>query len=221
MKRIAVLLLVAVLCLSLCACGNSKELEKYRKYETLIDHLENGDYTSAYLEIANLSASKNNSQESEKTTTVEITMDNWQEYFEIVLGTDITRDAFDEVKYVYSELTISLKEEFRDRLQAADVAFGWHASEYGEYTFVHDLNTGSTSYEVLEARDEELEDSTRYYYDLEGTIWGAYDYEADFFSSHTLNKPTAIEGDTITWQDYEYTKMEITRVQGTLTLKVE
>ena len=215
MKKAILILLVLGLCLFLCACG------KYAKYDTLIGYIEAGDEENAINEVLVLLEQNKPETTEPATITVELTMDNWQEYFEIVLGTDITRDAFDEVKYVYSELTISLKEEYRDRLQAADVAFGWHASEYGEYTFVHDLNTGSTSYEVLEARDEELEDSTRYYYDLEGTIWGAYDYEADFFSSHTLNKPTAIEGDTITWQDYEYTKMEITRVQGTLTLKVE
>ena len=215
MKKAILILLVLGLCLCLCACG------KYAKYDTLIGYIEAGDEENAINEVLVLLEQNKPETTEPATITVELTMDNWQEYFEIVLGTDITRDAFDEVKYVYSELTISLKEEYRDRLQAADVAFGWHASEYGEYTFVHDLNTGSTSYEVLEARDEELEDSTRYYYDLEGTIWGAYDYEADFFSSHTLNKPTAIEGDTITWQDYEYTKMEITRVQGTLTLKVE
>lgn len=38
MKRIFALLLTAVMCLSVVACGSS-ELKKYKKYETLINYL--------------------------------------------------------------------------------------------------------------------------------------------------------------------------------------
>ena len=48
-KKTVSLLLAAVVCVSLCACG-SGEAESGR-YDTLIGHIEANDYASAYAEL--------------------------------------------------------------------------------------------------------------------------------------------------------------------------
>jgi hypothetical protein len=150
------------------------------------------------------------------TETVEITMDNWQEYFDLVLDTEITRNAFDEIKYVYSIWEIGIKEEYQSKLYLSDVSFGYHASAYGSCTFTHDLDSGLTSYGNFEAQSRDLEDAIQFYYDTEGTVWGEYGFSRGFFDSYTCYTDFTVEGNTITWQQDEYTKLDITRVQGTL-----
>ncbi|MBR5867961.1 MAG: hypothetical protein IKZ21_00840 [Clostridia bacterium] len=51
MKKILALVLVCVMCLSLCACGEAK---LYKKYEAVITALENEDYEGAVSEIYNI-----------------------------------------------------------------------------------------------------------------------------------------------------------------------
>ena len=63
MKRIFVCLLVLMVCLSLCACGNDAAMEKYKEYEALIGYLESGDYESAYRELDRLTGKKDNGEE--------------------------------------------------------------------------------------------------------------------------------------------------------------
>lgn len=53
MKRVITLLLVAALSLSLCACSLLPN-NKYQKYETIIDNLENGNYDTAIGLIENM-----------------------------------------------------------------------------------------------------------------------------------------------------------------------
>ena len=55
MKRIIAIVLVALMVVSLAACGNSAELEKYRKYETLINYLEAEEYQKALGEVLSIS----------------------------------------------------------------------------------------------------------------------------------------------------------------------
>ena len=52
MKKILALVLVCVMCLSLCACGEEAKL--YEKYEAVITALENEDYEGAVSEIYNI-----------------------------------------------------------------------------------------------------------------------------------------------------------------------
>jgi hypothetical protein len=234
MKRIAVLLLVAVLCLSLCACGSSKELEKYKKYETLIDHLENGDYTSAHLEIDELSQSENQiqgesgSQESQKITTVEITMENWQDYFELRLVAGISRDHFDEVEDTFAKWRLYLKEEYWGKVPEADVAFGYYATEACECNFSYDLDTEILSYSVVQLYSDWQEEGTcgferskDYYYAVgEAYIRNYTDLGINFFG--TWDDSIQVNDNIVTWRgDGGFLNIEITRVQGSITLTAE
>lgn len=47
-----------------------------------------------------------------ETETVEITIDNWQDYFEIVEGTHVSTNSFDEPENIYPKLSLELKEGY-------------------------------------------------------------------------------------------------------------
>lgn len=79
MKKALILFLTLILCLSLCACGSSK---KYEKYDKLIEYIESGNSLAVYGEIQRL-MSKNDNDENTELEIVELTVDNWKEYFEI------------------------------------------------------------------------------------------------------------------------------------------
>ena len=183
MKKAISLILVLVMCLTLCACGNSKELEKYRKYETLINYIEAEDYQSAYLELVRISRGGENAETTEATeakqlVTVDINKDNWQEYFEI--------RSFEETYYNdFGDLTghnvgygIYLKAEYLEKLAYAgpqlpngsvDVSFKvMVTTEFREYdreiqAFVENGEIYSTEEEevVIKAYDQRRSENTK------------------------------------------------------------
>ena len=77
MKKILALLLAAIMCLSLAACGK-------------------------------------------KTETIEITTDNWQEYFELQYTDTWSLNAFNEYDNVKRDVILVIKEEYASRLADND-----------------------------------------------------------------------------------------------------
>lgn len=122
MKRIISIISAAALCLSLTACSNQApnpdEIAKYKKYETLINYLEAGNYEEAILEIIALSgkgdptSEQDNPDGDKKRVAIDITMDNWQDYFDVVRKEEINRNAFDEIEDVRLNYYIILKSEY-------------------------------------------------------------------------------------------------------------
>lgn len=47
-----------------------------------------------------------------ETETIEINIDNWNDYFEITEGTYIEKNAFDEPEVIYPSLTLELREGY-------------------------------------------------------------------------------------------------------------
>lgn len=171
MKKWIALLLAAVLCLSLAACGNGSELEKYEKYETLINYMEAEDYESALAEMIRISGyadepegNEPEGSEPEDTQpteaepvahTVEITLDNWQEYLEInrYLSVSYVTNSFDEVTDTYLKLFTILepKEEY------SNGGMDWNeeytiAVEYDSDVCVSDIiyNLDDFSFELID-----------------------------------------------------------------------
>ena len=93
-------LMAAVLCFSLAACGNNSELEKYEKYETLIDYLEAEDYESALTGMVKISGN------------ADILENDEQDYFEVQTQMDLYRNDFGEIDNPGLSYRIQLKEEF-------------------------------------------------------------------------------------------------------------
>lgn len=168
MKKLLSLLLALVLCLSLCACGGSAELEKYQKYETLINYLEAEEYENAYYELLRLSqgaqGTQGTEQEEKELVTVDITLDNWQEYFEIRPYEECFYNDFGDLTGQNNGYAFYLKSEHLSRLAEAgpqlpdgsvDVSFKVGLMvEYREYdqetkTFVEGGKIYSTEEEEL------------------------------------------------------------------------
>ena len=99
MKKLLALLLAAVMCFSLVACG--------------------GD---------------NGAKDSGKKTTIEITADNWQEYFELRTYNKFEKDALDEISYVTVNVALVSKDGIVPDWQASTVA--------AEYTFSREYRVG-------------------------------------------------------------------------------
>jgi len=166
MKKQIALLLAAVLCLSLCACGNSSELEKYKKYETLINYMEAEDYESALAEMIRISGYTDEPEDNEPEDTqpsetepvahtVEITLDNWQEYLEInqYLSVYYITNSFDEV----TNTSLSLYTILEPKEEYSNVDTWWEDSdriavEYDSDICVSDIiyNLDDFSFELID-----------------------------------------------------------------------
>ncbi len=104
MKKILALLLVLAMCLSLAACdGSDDDAKRIKKYKERIEELED-QLAERDAEIDRLLA-KYEGGGSENTDskpidpnfeTVEITLDNWQDYFEMREYHKFTRNGFGE-----------------------------------------------------------------------------------------------------------------------------
>lgn len=136
MKKALSVLLALILCLPLCACGNQ---DKYKKYDALIGYIEAGDSGNAINEVLAL-IGQNGAEGTETpevaTTTVEITLDNWQEYFEIRVCESKHYNAFGELEETRRGDAICLKERYLSSLTTggAEVAFKVTATiEHWEY----------------------------------------------------------------------------------------
>lgn len=154
-----------------------------------------------------------------KTETIEITAENWQQYFEVKLAATVHKNDFDEVEMCFANHYVYVKQEYRDRLVEADVAFGWSCDGYGLAVYTHDLDTGALTYGDVAEQDAPLGTNT------EGTF--SYKYNADrqkYFakintdSMGTVTDSTVVNRNTVTWKGYFWEQVVITRVQGSITI---
>ena len=139
MKKTISLLLALVMCLSLCACGVDEkyapllenldagnyegikdalielspefkaDAEKLAKYQSLIDLLEAENYEDALVDVENRIPVP-------ECEIIEITMDNWDEYFEIVPDHYWEENAFGEGEALCIGFSLFLKDEYVARL---------------------------------------------------------------------------------------------------------
>ena len=140
MKKLLSLLLAAALVLSLGACG--KEANPYEKYEELFEYMEREDYDSAMAYIRELAgesetvpqAAPATEAETEPETTetqpsetepqpvtVEITMDNWQEYFELREYVEFNKNGFGEFERVSVSFALVNKDGMYPECSLSDV----------------------------------------------------------------------------------------------------
>ena len=161
MKKIIVLLLVAVMSLSLVACGNNSKLEKYKKYEALINYMEAGDYESALAEMIRISENSgsvdNAGDESGKKTAkaVEISIDNWQEYFEIVEREKTQKNEFEEIEDMYKGVYLVLKDEYEMVGYDTSIAIEYNYINEWRYVEIDKENGVLTIGELVPDRENE------------------------------------------------------------------
>ncbi len=128
MKKLITLLLAAIMCLSFTACRKNQagaDTDNSQKQNT-----ENSRQDGEQTENTSDESGKPETV-SEEQQTIEITLDNWQEYFEIrqYVGSQISVNAFDEPSGVVYLLHTILapKEEYLDRIVDTDAAIIYNA----------------------------------------------------------------------------------------------
>ena len=86
MKRVFVILLAAVLCVSLAACGE-------KDGETDADGSQEPSAASA----ASTQDADGTGDKAQTKQTIEVTLDNWQEYFEFRTVVSVNKDSYNEI----------------------------------------------------------------------------------------------------------------------------
>lgn len=175
MKKMLALLLAAVMCLSLVACGGSEEnTAKIAEYESRIAELE-AMLAERDAEIERLLAEnesevpQNTEQENtepENTEpqyeTVELTLENWNEYFEITNELHFCRNEFDEIWRIDNRFYLKLKPEYEERCVGSDDEFAIKI-EWTETTSVNArINYEEETCELLEEPKSTDGNKTRY-----------------------------------------------------------
>lgn len=159
MKKFLVAILVMLLCLSFTACGN----DKYQEYDNLINYLEQGDYEAARAEIDTISAIAKSKEDANKTTEdIDITIDNWQDYFEIEERILNNKNDFGEITEVYKKYYLVLKDGYELAEQGTSIAIEY--SYICEWRYVEeDKQAGTlTVGELVPDRDNlEYKDITK------------------------------------------------------------
>ena len=145
MKKILSLLLAAALVLSLGACGKAEN--PYEEYEELFEYLEREDYDSAMAYIRERAGVPETAPQAAPTATpetqppetqapetqptatepqpvtVEITMDNWQDYFELREYVEIKKNGFGEFDSVSLTVVLVNKDGMYPDCFLSDVTF--------------------------------------------------------------------------------------------------
>lgn len=126
MKKKIALFLIAAMALSLCACSvpgspateptqDPLLLEKaaiYDKYSELLNALEARDSE----QVRSLVFDQIAQFQKEEYTYVDITLDNWQEYFDLEVLPQWYEDLFGDATGVYFTIALTVKPAYRDRL---------------------------------------------------------------------------------------------------------
>ena len=229
-KFVSLCLLIALVC-SLCATGVSAAAlspeELYEKYATIIDALEAEDYSTAYKEVRDMIP-------LEAFEAVEITKDNFFDYYEIVKDEPtIERDSSGKIKSVTpGNFLISLKEEYWDRLYGdrssikvrvkADKSFArakidW---ETGEITVSSKTDSDvKKALKKLEWVETKLDSSLDSVFSWWSVGWNTFYYKDSQYKYWTTGE--AKPGLDVKYYQAVYSNVEVSEVSGTLYLAPE
>ena len=130
MKKAISLLLALMLCLSLCACGGSNEMPEA---QVSTDPATTPEAT----EPATTEATE--PEESEPAPVcVEITLENWQDYFELREYTEFVENGFGEIDDAKTHWSVVSKDGYTVDEENCDVTFEF---TYDEESVVATINT--------------------------------------------------------------------------------
>ena len=228
-KKVTIILSAACASLLLAACGNNK----YEKYDELINYLEAGDYESAYTVVTLLENQHKEEEQEEKGTKVkeiDITMDNWQDYFEIQKTASVYKDDFDEISGVEFGYCFVPKKEVGDHLLEANVAVAYLFSNYEYYPWEYDQETEEVTVGAAYSAEEVQSKGLYQWFNPETTEEGTFTYEIgewteNFKSAIRTNycdlDRLTMEGNTTKWDGELGSKAEVTKIKGTITIEEE
>ena len=211
MKKIIALLLVAILCFSLASCGN-KDKEKYEKYDELIQLLEEEKYQEAIAEINKL-AESNEKNDGKETETINITIDNWQEYFETKFTVREEYNDFDEIETIWVYNSLCVKAEWKNIITELDVAFDYSCKDgYSSVVITYNMDTKELSFVETETT-RACNDSTNKTVRIKTTA-----DKSLYFTSNSGKAKVEDNIVTITTETVYHT-IEVNRVQGSIVIE--
>lgn len=146
---------------------------------------------------------------------IEITLDNWDTYFEFVTQEKQNINAFGELELIYLESFYKIKDEYNDRVNCAlsNVVFEVQTTEAFYY---YTIDTSNNTYTLVE-RNNDREDIDTYTYEFRAGHYSGYK-DISYLS-------TCIHGCYI-YADRDHTSgyldsAEVLRTTGTLYLEIE
>lgn len=219
MKKWIALLLAAVLCLSLTACGNGKT--------------EDNSGTSQGQTTNNSPQDTDEPSNAELTEqTVEITLDNWQDYFEFRPDVHVLKDSYNEITGMQVIFKFFPKEAIAENIAVPGVfdddriVFDVQYIDPYACIYRYDLNTQElTVGEFTEGSSPYSADDLLPSYDCSGTYDSSRD--AGYFPEDgyrvidfPLNRydDCVVKDNIIESYGYAISSVEITRIKGTITI---
>ena len=220
MKKWIALLLAAVLCLSLAACGNGKT--------------EDSSSTSQGQTTDNSPQDTDEPSNAELTEqTIEITLDNWQEYFEFRTVVKVRKDSYNEItgmavyykffpKEAIAENIVAVEENGDDR-----IVFDVQYIDPYACIYRYDLNTQElTIEEFTEGSSPYSADDLLPSEDKSGTYDSWYNagyfpkdgYDVIALPLNEKDTDCTIKDNIMESYGYAISSAEITRIKGTITI---
>lgn len=239
MKKALSFTLVLAMCLLLLAC--SRQDAGSNEYDALIGYIEADNYLAAYAELNRLMGSDAPpylvgapaaDADEENAKEIEITPDNWQDYFEFRDAVTVYRNAFEEMTDFTPEHKFGIKKTWEDSIVSVDLAIEFSMSGGGAYLCTYDAATGALSFgEKL--TEEELEASNLYISEDSKTKTVNYNYNSGitYLSAGTDSDPNStcvysscwpntleLNGEQGSVYVTRYDSVEITRIKGTIKI---
>ena len=219
MKKLIALLLAAVMCLSLCACGSSE-------VETNTDDSQELDTEISQQDEEQTEDTADASEDVEaepQEQTVEITLDNWQEYFEIRPNTyGALYDSFGEFERLdYVNWAMFLKNDVADKVtELEDLAIEYSFRDGYFCWFEYNLDTEEFVQKNAAAEGEvdsrlKVEDSNR---DLPLSLYELRDKNGCFLVFINEHLSESLNGNIYSFIGEAYETMEIVKIKGTITI---
>lgn len=207
MKKKLLMMLALGLVLGLCACGNS------------------GNAGTGNEENQNVQDGGEN--EELEFETIELTIDNWQEYFEIKDIVKVYRDEFDEItSAMVINQYVCVKEEYLEYWTGMDFVFEWDVVEdasletrpWNTYLCTYNVETGEFKKELIGT--EENIDFFPKTISTEKVKKSILDNTKVpmFNGTYGETEETSIDGNIITWKQSMDPEPIMLRFKGTLEL---
>ena len=206
MKKIIALLLALVMCLSLCACGGGNDTPETTEAPTAPPTTE----APTTLPTTEVFAP---TETEPQYTSVEITMENWENYFEYNLTVSPRMNAFGEVETLCPVMSFCLKDEWASITTDIDVAIEYNAIDTYSCMFSYNVDTGEF------VVGEKIEDMNS------GGLWGRTTTidetdieEGAWLFGTSIPGRAEVEGNIAKILGSMYATIEILRIQGTITV---
>lgn len=151
MKKILALLLAAAMCFSLVACGGGEETPNTDDSSAQEQQLQNDNNepegtTPDVTEPENTEPEITEPEITEpQYETVEITLDNWQEYFEIQEFVTFRENGFGEIENVRADYILVTKEGITCDTDNCNITIEYTYS-YGDTTYTVDYESRTIAY---------------------------------------------------------------------------